>query len=147
MDAGDEFDTGALLLRPYSGDDERKVIDLWARCGLLRSWNDPAKDIWRKRQVNPEWFIMAELNQKLVGTIMIGYEGHRGWINYLAVDPTVRRKGIGRSLMKRAEEVLQAVGCPKVNLQVRAGNDVAAEFYSSLGYAKDEVISFGKRLR
>jgi ribosomal protein S18 acetylase RimI-like enzyme len=147
MDAGDEFDTGALLLRPYSGDDERKVIDLWARCGLLRYWNDPAKDIWRKRQVNPEWFIMAELNQKLVGTIMIGYEGHRGWINYLAVDPTVRRKGIGRSLMKRAEEVLQAVGCPKVNLQVRAGNDVAAEFYSSLGYAKDEVISFGKRLR
>lgn len=147
MDAGDEFDTGALLLRPYSGDDEKKVIDLWARCGLLRSWNDPAKDIWRKRQVNPEWFIMAELNQKLVGTIMIGYEGHRGWINYLAVDPTVRRKGIGRSLMKRAEEVLQAVGCPKVNLQVRAGNDVAAEFYSSLGYAKDEVISFGKRLR
>jgi ribosomal protein S18 acetylase RimI-like enzyme len=147
MDAGDEFDTGALLLRPYSGDDEKKVIDLWARCGLLRSWNDPAKDIWRKCQVSPEWFIMAELNQKLVGTIMIGYEGHRGWINYLAVDPTVRRKGIGRSLMKRAEEVLQAVGCPKVNLQVRAGNDVAAEFYSSLGYAKDEVISFGKRLQ
>jgi ribosomal protein S18 acetylase RimI-like enzyme len=147
MDAGDGFDTGALLLRPYSGNDEKKVIDLWARCGLLRPWNDPAKDIWRKRQVNPEWFIMAELNQKIVGTIMIGYEGHRGWINYLAVDPTVRRKGIGRSLMKRAEEVLQAVGCPKVNLQVRAGNDVAAEFYSSLGYAKDEVISFGKRLR
>jgi ribosomal protein S18 acetylase RimI-like enzyme len=146
MNGGDGFEAGVLSLRPYSAGDEKSVIDLWDRCNLLRPWNDPVKDIWRKQQFNPEWFIVAILKQELAGTIMVGYEGHRGWVNYLAVDPSLRRQGIGRSLMKRAEELLATVGCPKVNLQVRFGNEAAAEFYLSLGYAKDEVISFGKRL-
>jgi ribosomal protein S18 acetylase RimI-like enzyme len=77
---------------------------------------------------------------------MIGYEGHRGWINYLAVDPTRQRRGVGRRLMQRAEEILGKAGCPKVNLQVRAENRIAAEFYLNLGYTPDDVISFGKRL-
>jgi ribosomal protein S18 acetylase RimI-like enzyme len=89
------------------------------RCGLLRPWNDPAKDIRRKRAVNPEWLIVAVLGEKIIGTIMIGYEGHRGWINYLAVDPAQQRRGVGRLLMERAEEILDKLGCPKVNLQVQ----------------------------
>jgi ribosomal protein S18 acetylase RimI-like enzyme len=81
-----------------------------------------------------------------VGSVMIGYEGHRGWINYLAVDPSLRRQGIGRRLMEHAEEILRRAGCPKINLQVRSENMQAADFYADLGYLRDDVISFSKRL-
>jgi ribosomal protein S18 acetylase RimI-like enzyme len=147
MSDHDQFEACALEIRTYCQEDEADVTDLWNRCGLLRPWNDPAADIRRKRGFNPEWFLVAVLGQRIIGTIMIGYEGHRGWINYLAVDPTERRLGIGRRLMYRAEEILEQTGCPKINLQVRADNQVAAEFYRSLGYTPDAVISFGKRLR
>jgi ribosomal protein S18 acetylase RimI-like enzyme len=147
MSDHDRLEAHALEIRIYCEEDEADVTDLWKRCGLLRPWNDPAKDIRRKRGVNPEWFLVAVLGQRIIGTIMIGYEGHRGWINYLAVDPVQQRLGIGRRLMHRAEEILKQAGCPKVNLQVRADNKVAAEFYRSLGYTSDDVISFGKRLR
>jgi ribosomal protein S18 acetylase RimI-like enzyme len=86
------------------------------------------------------------LGDRIVGTIMIGYEGHRGWINYLAVDPNLRRQGVGTKLMGHAEELLRKAGCPKINLQVRSSHAEAAKFYGSLGYLPDDVISFGKRL-
>ena len=135
-----------LVVRTYSGEDQQAVIDLWDRCGLLRSWNNPVKDICRKLRANPDWFLVAVVRNKIVGSIMIGYEGHRGWINYLAVDPSLRRQGVGRRLMEHAEELLRKAGCPKINLQVRSANKEAADFYASLGYLRDDVISLGKRL-
>jgi ribosomal protein S18 acetylase RimI-like enzyme len=134
------------LVRTYSVGDQRAVIDLWDRCGLLRPWNEPVKDIGRKLRVNSDWLLVAVIRNQVVGSVMIGYEGHRGWINYLAVDPSLRRLGIGRRLMEQAEEILRKAGCPKINLQVRSENKQAADFYAGLGYLRDDVISFGKRL-
>jgi ribosomal protein S18 acetylase RimI-like enzyme len=134
------------LVRTYSVEDQPAVIDLWDRCGLLRPWNNPVKDIARKLNVNSDWLLVALIRNKVVGSVMIGYEGHRGWINYLAVDPGLRRQGIGRRMMEHAEEILRKAGCPKINLQIRSENKEAADFYADLGYLRDDVISFGKRL-
>jgi ribosomal protein S18 acetylase RimI-like enzyme len=122
------------------------VIALWERCGLIRPWNDPRKDIERKLTVQPELFLVGVNDEKIVATVMAGYEGHRGWINYLAVDPDHRRSGLGRAMMAEAERLLLALGCPKVNLQVRRSNKQACDFYLALGFAEDDVVSFGKRL-
>jgi ribosomal protein S18 acetylase RimI-like enzyme len=135
-----------LFVRRYCSDDQRAVIDLWDRCGLLRPWNNPVKDICRKLAANSDWLLVAVVRNKIAGSVMIGYEGHRGWINYLAVDPSLRRQGIGRRLMEEAESLLQKAGCPKINLQVRSTNTEAAGFYVSLGYVQDDVISLGKRI-
>ena len=133
--------------RPFDpATDEAQVIDLWRRCDLVRPWNDPAKDIRRKLRVRPDLFLVAEIDRRVVGTVMIGYDGHRGWINYLAVDPDHQQQGIGRQLMAEAERLLRAEGCPKINLQVRKGNTAAIEFYRRIGFIKDEAISMGKRL-
>lgn len=126
--------------------DEAAVIALWRACGLLRPWNDPEKDILRKRAVQPELFLIAEQNGALVGTAMAGYDGHRGWVNYLAVAPERRGQGLGGALMAEAERRLTALGCPKVNVQIRADNAAVHGFYTRLGYGRDEVVSFGKRL-
>lgn len=133
-------------IRPFHPDDTDAVIALWEKCGLTRSWNDPNKDIERKLKVQPELFLVALAGARIVGTVMAGYDGHRGWVNYLAVDPDARRRAIGRDLMQRAEEELLALGCPKLNLQVRDSNEEALGFYRSIGYAVDDVVSLGKRL-
>ena len=135
-----------MRIRPYEGSDESTVIALWERCDLLRPWNDPKKDIQRKLRVEPGLFLVGLLGEAVVATVMAGYEGHRGWINYLAVAPEHRRMGLGRALMAEAERLLAAAGCPKVNLQIRESNSSAAEFYRRLGYEVDDVISLGKRL-
>jgi ribosomal protein S18 acetylase RimI-like enzyme len=137
----------ALALRPYEAHDEDAVVELWTRCDLVRPWNDPRRDIARKLGVQRELFVVALRGDALVGTVMAGFEGHRGWINYLAVDPAWRGRGIARALMAHAEGGLEVLGCPKVNLQVRAGNASALACYGRLGYARDEVVSLGKRLR
>jgi ribosomal protein S18 acetylase RimI-like enzyme len=133
-------------VRPFASEDAQSVIALWSVCGLLRPWNDPLKDIERKLAVRSDWFLVATLDESIVGSVMAGYEGHRGWINYLAVAPAQRRRGIGRLLMEEAERRLFAERCPKVNLQVRTGNVEAIAFYEALGYAPDDVVSLGKRL-
>jgi ribosomal protein S18 acetylase RimI-like enzyme len=133
-------------IRPFGPNDAVAVIALWRACGLVRPWNDPAKDIARKVRVNPEWFLVAERKSRIVGTVMVGYEGHRGWINYLAVEPALQRAGVGRALMAEAEKILRAAGCPKINLQVRRSNAAAAAFYAQLGFTEDDVMSLGKRL-
>jgi ribosomal protein S18 acetylase RimI-like enzyme len=133
-------------IRPFRPEDEPTVVALWDRCGLTRPWNDPRKDVRRKLAVRPDWFLVAEDAGAVVGTVMVGYDGHRGWVYYFGVDPACRRRGVGRALMAEAERLLRAEGCPKVNLQVRAGNTGAIEFYRSLGFAADEVVSLGKRL-
>jgi len=123
------------------------VIDLWNQCGLIVPQNDPYLDIERKLLVNPGWFLIGEKNGTIVATCMVGYEGHRGWINYLAVSPAHRRCGIATRMMKRAEEILSQTGCPKINLQVRETNQAVLAFYKNLGYVNDHVISLGKHLR
>ena len=135
-----------MLIKPFQSADEAAVIALWEACDLLRPWNDPHKDIARKLQVQPELFLVGLEDEKIVGTIMAGYEGHRGWVNYLAVSPEQRGRGLGRQLMAEAETKLRALGCPKINLQVRSGNDPVRAFYEAIGYTLDEVVSFGKRL-
>jgi ribosomal protein S18 acetylase RimI-like enzyme len=121
-------------------------VALWQAAGLTRPWNDPHRDIARKLQARPEWLLVAEAAGEIVGTVMAGYDGHRGWVNYLAVSPTRRRAGLGRALMAEAERLLGDAGCPKVNLQLRAGNDEALAFYAALGYTRDDVVSLGRRL-
>ncbi|MPZ14479.1 MAG: GNAT family acetyltransferase [Chloroflexi bacterium] len=135
-----------MEIRPFESPDENSVVDLWHRCGLVRSWNDPRQDIARKRSVQPDLFLVAVEEDRVVGTVMAGYEGHRGWVNYLAVDADHRRTGIGRALMDEAQERLGRLGCPKVNLQVRSDNGDALAFYDRIGFARDDVVSLGKRL-
>lgn len=135
-----------MELRPYSPADEAAVIELWRRCELVRPWNDPRKDIQRKLTTQPELFLVGELKGRIVATIMAGYDGHRGWVNYLAVAPEHRTKGYGRLLMRQIEERLTARGCPKLNVQVRTSNKDVLEFYRKIGYMPDEAVSLGKRL-
>jgi ribosomal protein S18 acetylase RimI-like enzyme len=133
-------------IRPFADADETAVIALWRRAGLTRPWNDPGTDVARKRRVQPELFLVAVEDEVVVGTVMAGYEGHRGWVNYLAVEPSSRRRGIGRALMAAAEAGLVALGCPKLSVQVRADNPAAVAFYERLGFGRDQVVSLGKRL-
>jgi ribosomal protein S18 acetylase RimI-like enzyme len=122
------------------------VIDLWNRCNLLRSWNDPKKDIKRKLKVNPELFLLGFIDNKVIATVVGGYDGHRGWINYLAVDPAYKQSGFGKQIMEAVEEKIGALGCPKINIQVRADNKDTLKFYKDIGYKIDKVVSIGKRL-
>lgn len=138
--------SASISIRPLRSADEAGVVALWRTCGLTRPQNDPHKDIARKLRVNPEWFLVAVRGDELVGTVMAGYEGHRGWINYLGVVPALQRGGLGRRLMDEAEARLRAAGCPKINLQVRPDNRAAIAFYERLGFAVEGAISLGKRL-
>ena len=135
-----------MKIRAYKNEDQKQVLELWQRSGLIVPWNDPIKDIERKLQVNPEWFLVGELEEKIIATCMVGYDGHRGWIYYLMVDPDLQRKGYGRQIMKKAEELLKEAGCPKINLQIRTNNVDVLKFYHRIGYEIDEVLSMGKRL-
>jgi ribosomal protein S18 acetylase RimI-like enzyme len=135
-----------LLIRNYRPGDEEEVVDLWFECDLVAPQNNPRRDIQRKLAVNPEWFLVGILEGKVVATCMAGYEGHRGWINYLAVSPLYRRQGVATLMMTEAESRLRSAGCPKINLQIRETNTEVIQFYKSIGYAKDLVVSMGKRL-
>lgn len=135
-----------LNIRPYTPGDEKAVIRVWHDSNLLAPQNNPLYDIARKLSINPEWFLVGVLEGEIVSTCMAGYEGHRGWINYLAVSPRYQRRGIGTLMMQAAEGELIAAGCPKINLQVRESNTQVIQFYESLGYSIDRVVSLGKRL-
>src|SRR5262245_16360807 len=111
-----------MEIRAFQREDETAVVSLWDRCGLTRSWNDPHKDIARKLQVGADLFLVGVLGGEVVATVMAGYEGHRGWINYLAVAPENQRAGFGRQIMKEAERRLRVTGCAKINLQIRNSN-------------------------
>ena len=135
-----------IAIGPYEAPQHDTMVALWHRCGLVRPANDPATDILMKTAWQPDLLLVAVAGGRVVGTAMVGYEGHRGWVNYLGVDPCHRRKGYGRRMMQAAEEALSVLGAPKVNLQVRAGNDEAVAFYRSLGYEIEERVSLGKRI-
>jgi ribosomal protein S18 acetylase RimI-like enzyme len=133
-------------IRAFELSDQEPVIRLWERCGLTRPWNDPRKDIARKLTVQPELFLVGVYGIEIVATAMVGFDGHRGWVNYLAVAPEHQGKSYGRQMMRHAEHLLRERGCPKLNLQVRSSNTKALAFYRSLGYVQDDVLSFGRRL-
>ena len=135
-----------LQIRPYRESDQDAVVELWRECGLVAPQNDPVKDIRRKLGVQRDLFLVGLLGDRLVATVMAGYEGHRGWINYLAVAIDCRRRGFGRRLMDEAETLLRAAGCPKVNLQVRSSNTDVIGFYRDIGYTVEDRVSMGKRL-
>jgi ribosomal protein S18 acetylase RimI-like enzyme len=135
-----------VIVRVFREADEARVIELWMFGGLIKPWNDPKKDIARKLKVQRDLFLVAELEGVIVGTVMAGYEGHRGWVNYLAVDIGQRRRGIGSALMRDAERRLRLLGCPKINLQIRRENTDVQAFYAALGFKEDAAVSMGKRL-
>ena len=136
----------AIEIRSFRQEDEAPLIKLWERCELVVAWNDPSKDISRKVQLDPEGLLLGWYDKSLIASVMAGYEGHRGWINYLAVDPVFRRKGLGKTMMKAAETYLEQFECPKINLQIRAKNHQVIEFYKSIGFLQEDVINMGKRL-
>ena len=131
----------------YKSEYQEAVVDLWKRCSLVVPQNDPAEDIRKKLDFQPELFFVALLNDRVIGSIMVGYEGHRGWLNYLAVLPDFQRSGYARRLVEKAIDELRKLSCLKVNLQVRRSNISAVEFYKHLGFEEDDVVSLGKRLK
>ena len=135
------------VIRTFAPGDTEAVVALWMACDLVRPWNDPRRDIARKLTVQPELFLVAEGSDGgVVGAGMAGFDGHRGWVNYLAVRPDLQGSGLGRAMMAEFERLLRVLGCPKLNLQVRAGNEQVIGFYESLGFAPDHTVSLGKRL-
>ena len=135
-----------MKIRAFDIADQAAVIELWQACALVVPWNDPVKDIARKLKVDADLFLVGESGGEIVATVMGGYEGHRGWINYLAVSPQHQRKGYGREIMEFVEQRIQQKGCPKINLQIRGSNTQAAAFYQAIGYDIENAIGLGKRL-
>ncbi|MBW4040929.1 MAG: GNAT family acetyltransferase [Acidobacteria bacterium] len=135
-----------VRVRPFADGDEDAVVALWHAAGLTRPWNDPHRDIARKKLVQRELFLVAEEDGGVVGTAMAGYDGHRGWVYYLAVTPDRQGRGLGRTLLMEAETQLLALGCPKVNVQIRSGNEAVARFYERAGYTPDGATGLGKRV-
>ncbi len=139
-----------MNIRAFAPSDTETVVALWRSCDLVRPWNNPYQDILRKLTVNPELFLVGELaldgTARLVASAMFGYEGHRGWVNYLAVAPDCQRRGFAAQLMAQGEALLLARGCPKLSLQVRSSNTGVIAMYAKLGYCQDAAVSLGKRL-
>ena len=133
-------------IRPFQPIDETFVVQLWKDCNLVVYWNDPLRDIRRKLRVQPALFLVGFVSGELAATVMAGYEGHRGWLNYLAVAPRFRRQSIGRKMVAEAEARLRQMGCPKINIQIRTSNTEVIEFYRRIGFTPDDVVSMGKRL-
>ena len=156
--------SSAAFIRPFRREDTEAVVALWRAADLVVPWNDPYRDIERKMTVQPELFLVIDAgtvgaaeaaagtpasdssDSRVVGAAMVGYDGHRGWVNYLAVEESRRGEGLGALLMDEAERLLAERGCPKLNLQVRTSNTGVIEWYRSLGYEPDNAVSLGKRL-
>jgi ribosomal protein S18 acetylase RimI-like enzyme len=137
------------VIRAFGLPDTDRVVELWHAAGLTRPWNDPHKDIERKLTTQPELFLVYEDDEgdeETIGTAMIGYDGHRGWVYYLAVAAERRGAGIARALMAEAERLLIERGCPKVMLMVRSDNTAVIDLYEHLGYAVESTKVLGKRL-
>ncbi|MFT4464188.1 MAG: GNAT family acetyltransferase [Sodalis sp. (in: enterobacteria)] len=135
-----------MEIRVFRHDDFEEVITLWERCDLLRSWNDPEMDIERKLNHDPDLFLVAEVAGEVVGSVMGGYDGHRGSAYYLGVHPDYRGRGIANALISRLEKKLITRGCSKINLMVRGENDAVINMYEKLGYEMQDSVLLGKRL-
>ena len=135
-----------FTIRAFRPDDATDVIDLWRECGLIVPWNNPQTDIDRKYADSAQMFFAGELENELVASCMAGYDGHRGWIYFLAVKGSQRRKKLASMLVRYAEAELVKLGCPKVELMVRKTNNKVISFYKSIGFDPDPVIVLSKRL-
>ncbi len=134
-----------MEIRTFQESDEPSVVALWKQVfAYSEPRNDPAAVIRQKMAVQRELFFVAVAKESVVGTVMGGYDGHRGWIYSLAVDPACRRQRVGTGLVRHVEQVLARFGCPKINLQVLPSNAATVEFYKKLGYRVEERISMGK---
>ena len=133
-------------IRPYREADEAAVLALWQACGLTRPWNPPAADIAFLRSSDHGEILLAEEAGEIVGSVMVGHDGHRGWVYYLAVSPALQKRGLGRRLMHAAEEWLTARGVRKCELMIRNSNKAAAGFYGKLGYDREPVLVMSRWL-
>jgi ribosomal protein S18 acetylase RimI-like enzyme len=134
------------VIRTFVEADLDAVVQLWEDCGLTRPWNDPREDIRRKLDVQPELFRVVEDEGEVIATVMTGFDGHRGWIYYLAVQPSRRGEGHARALIADAERRLIELGCPKLMLMVRSENSAVVELYEHLDYISESTLVMGKRL-
>ncbi len=135
-----------MNVRPYEPHDESALIALWQSCGLTRPWNPPERDIAEKLEVQPELFLVMTDENKLIGSLMGAYDGHRGVVNYLAIAPDYQGQGLGRLLMQEIETRLKAMNCPKINLMIRTDNTNVQNFYAELGYEPQDCVVYGKWL-
>lgn len=136
----------ALNCGPATPAARDEVIALWTRCGLTRPWNDPVADFDAALEGPASAVLVLCEGDRMLATVMVGHDGHRGGVYYLAVDPARQRQGLGRRLMAEAEKWLHARGVPKLNLLVRVENAAVIGFYAALGYADNDCLSLGKRL-
>ncbi|HEV8379064.1 MAG TPA: GNAT family acetyltransferase [Tepidisphaeraceae bacterium] len=136
-----------MHIRTFEPPDEPAVIELWRRCDLLRPWNDPQQDIQHKVKQNDGLFLVGLIENQIIASVMAGYDGHRGWLYLVAVDPAHQRRGHARQIITDAERLLRGMGCRKINLQVRDTNQQVIEFYQRVGYSIDPVLSMGKRFK
>ena len=133
------------MIAPASLADEAATVALWHAAGLTRPWNDPAADFRMALAGPASTILLAADGDALAGSVMVGFDGHRGWVYYLAADPARRGRGIGRALMAAAEAWLVERGCPKIQLMVRGDNHAAKGFYAAIGYEVQGVVTLGKR--
>lgn len=136
-----------LVIDTFRNPDRADIIALWQACGLVVPWNNPEQDIARKCADSPGLFFTGRVGGRLVASCMAGYDGHRGWIYYLAVHPDCRRRGYAARMVAHSEASLSELGCPKIDLMVRNGNDSVIGFYQAAGYALDPVVVLSKRLQ
>ncbi len=136
-----------MIIRPFEESDTKAVAAIWREVFPNNPpWNIPERDIEMKLKTQRELFFVAEIDSAVIGTVMAGYDGHRGWVYYMTVSPEHQRKGIGEALMRHVESELKKLGCHKLNLQVRSSNSGVVEFYKKLGYKIDDHVSMGKLL-
>lgn len=124
----------------------QNAIDLWEQCGLMRPWNDPEADLRRALDGSASTVLAAVAEGQLLATAMVGHDGHRGWVYYLAVSPHLQGRGLGRQMMRACEAWVVARGIPKIQLMVRTGDAPVVAFYERLGYSEQQVVVMGRRL-
>jgi ribosomal protein S18 acetylase RimI-like enzyme len=139
--------TDGFSIDTYQDDDESAMIELWRECGLVVPWNNPLTDIARKKADSPELFFTGRIDGKLMVSCMAGYDGHRGWIYFLAVANSEQRKGFAARLVAHVEAQLIELGCPKLELMVRDANLEVIAFYQAIGFNLDPVRVLSKRLQ
>jgi ribosomal protein S18 acetylase RimI-like enzyme len=136
-----------LKFRSIGDDDVEQIVSLWRACELTRAWNDPYKDIQFAREGKTSTILVGELDDRIIASVMVGHDGHRGVLYYLAMDPAFQKRGFGKMTHDAAVEWLKQRGVWKINLMVRSENEAIRGFYESLGYSINPVLSFGKKIR
>lgn len=139
-------ESGGLDVGDITDADIETVVALWQRCELTRPWNDPASDIAFARRGANATVLVGRADGAIAATAMVGHDGHRGWVYYVAVDPDTRGKGFGRSIMEAAEEWLRRQGVVKAMLMVRPDNTQVQAFYETIGYDEQERVIYAKWL-